>query len=217
MDVHVWGPDAWRVLEDFCAGTVQSEQRVAQAALIKAVVLLCPCPLCRPSAREFLKLIPLADVAAGKQPALPWIWRLHNWVNAKLGKPQLRYSKLQKRLQMRNLTDASESTKYDTMLRFLGSLGVNVYTFGHPVMTPLLHSLQVLCVRLRAPDVTQLLSLLKKKDKPGFYRCLAGMHRSIVTQESTVVDGRSLNQLYVRAGTRDEAYATGTIEPLFVR
>ena len=205
----MWGPDAWRVLEDLCSVATSPQQYVAQAALIKAIVLLCPCPLCRPSARTFIQLIPLQAIATGQQPALAWVWRLHNWVNLKLGNPLLQYCKLQKRLRLRKLHSAGASVH---ILRFLGTLGANSYTFGHSAMLPMLDSMQVLwggSQPLLPAKLLQLRGAVKNKDRQRYYRSLASIHNNINVLSAASLDADSLAQLHVDSGLNDIDYTSG--------
>ena len=136
MDVALWGRDSWNALEELCRDETGA-LGLPQATLIKATLRLCPCSLCQFSAEQFLLLIPLKEIARGQEVALQWVWRLHNWVNQKLNKPQLPMVKLRKRMA---LAPATPTAAMLTTVRFLGWIGGHEGCFARPEMALLLQS-----------------------------------------------------------------------------
>jgi hypothetical protein len=75
----MWGPRLWRVLFAWAMRSPKPACRL----LLNKVSELCPCRLCRVSAREYVKNTP----CCGANPPIVFLWSLHNSVNKKLGKP----------------------------------------------------------------------------------------------------------------------------------
>jgi hypothetical protein len=123
----MWGREAWRTMEILCVSP-RADTAIQKAAVIKAILLLCPCTLCQQSAHRLLSEVPIADIARGRQQALPWVWRVHNWVNQKLNKPQLQWCKFDKRCR---LDYSSITTQHvDTVLSCLSWIAAHPPSFA---------------------------------------------------------------------------------------
>ena len=161
MDTAVWGRDAWFVLENLCA---ESGAPLAQAALIKSLLCLCPCTLCARSARIFAELIPFEAIARSEEPALLWIWRLHNWVNLKLSKPLFPYAKLRKRAGL----NIDPEPAVGRLLLWVGGYKPS---FKNPAFKAMLAALGDL-LRKRPSSVTLLGALTQAPDQTAFLNAL---------------------------------------------
>lgn len=82
MDTRVWGPEAWALLHGL---PWRIDLRLAEPFL-HALANVLPCVHCRQALRALLRMRPVD----ARQPITlaDWTWRVHNAVNAKLGKPQ---------------------------------------------------------------------------------------------------------------------------------
>ena len=79
----VWGPAAWTFLHAAAATCDRPEDF---HALLVAAVRCLPCPDCREEARRYLAAHDegFADTAG----AAAYVWKMHNFVNSRLGKAE---------------------------------------------------------------------------------------------------------------------------------
>lgn len=64
-----------------------AEERAGAAAFYNSLKTMIPCPICRSHYAEFLAEEPVATKS--RDDLIDWVYRLHNKVNARLGKPVL--------------------------------------------------------------------------------------------------------------------------------
>lgn len=99
MDTYAWGPRLWTLLNDCVFGIGERRKLVTddiknQRRIIEACLEKCPCPLCVPTSLQLIE-----DMRSGRMGSEPRtiLWQAHNRINAKLGKPMVRYDKIVKR------------------------------------------------------------------------------------------------------------------------
>lgn len=92
-DQKTWGPSVWACVHLMCMGapaTINATQAAHYKAFFDALGHILPCEACQEHYRELLDELrgPL-ETALGKGDLFEWSVRLHNEVNAALGKPQM--------------------------------------------------------------------------------------------------------------------------------
>jgi hypothetical protein len=202
MDTALWGRDAWQALEVLCEPQGR-RVALAQATLLKATLVLCPCVLCQQSAQQLQPLLPLDRIATGAEAALPWLWRLHNWVNTKLDKPLFPYSKLRKRLRMNRMPEAMQLL---SVVRFLGWVGAHSKSFYRPEMRLLLLSIAELLQAMHhhrgsVRSLRELAQAAGARDQRKFFEGLAALRNQCCPVD--VLDGRGLQRVVTLLGRYD--------------
>ena len=82
---RVWGPAVWTFLHAAAATCDQPEDF---RALLRAAARCLPCPECRAEARRYMAARD-DGVIVDKTSAATYVWKMHNDVNVRLGKPEL--------------------------------------------------------------------------------------------------------------------------------
>ena len=89
---EIWGPMFWCCFHLVSLGYPESptfaEKRAAKEFFASMVFLL-PCPACRGHFREVLQVLPVDTWLDNRRSLTEWVWKLHNSVNARLGKPEI--------------------------------------------------------------------------------------------------------------------------------
>jgi hypothetical protein len=88
MDPCIWGPPIWRLLHGTALAAGES-CRAAVETTLAAMVHVLPCRKCRTSLR--LLRAEIAQIPTGG--VFDELWLLHNMVNRKIGKPQMRHGR----------------------------------------------------------------------------------------------------------------------------
>ncbi len=86
-----YGPHFWIVLEELAIGypeTATKAQQSSMRTLLVAFAQNFPCPRCRPHFMKAVNDMSPEDLS-GRVPLLHWVIKIHNVVNARLGKPVL--------------------------------------------------------------------------------------------------------------------------------
>ncbi len=94
MGPEIWGPFFWTTMHIVSLGysaTPNEEERAGAAAFYNSLATMIPCPVCREHYREFLKEEPVESATMNRDTLIDWVFRLHNKVNARLGKPVLSF------------------------------------------------------------------------------------------------------------------------------
>lgn len=81
-----WGPAAWTVLH-VCAANVDGDA-VSFRNLLRSFSDSLPCPECRRHMQEFMENDG-PEKASDKVSASLYVYRMHNWVNRRLGKKEV--------------------------------------------------------------------------------------------------------------------------------
>ena len=91
----VWGPAAWTFLH---AAAAVCDDPDGFRELLRAAARCLPCRECRREAGQYLQEA-AEELAAvdGKVAASRFLWKMHNAVNARLGKPSFRVEELRRR------------------------------------------------------------------------------------------------------------------------
>lgn len=97
IDPNVWGPSFWNMLFTFsfhCDPVLCKDHFVALFRILGNVL---PCQHCRKSYSNHLTKIDTASITYEANSASDWLWRMHDIVNAKLGKICISFEKLSKK------------------------------------------------------------------------------------------------------------------------
>jgi hypothetical protein len=93
MRPEVWGPVLWRAIHDMALAYPERpspEDARSVEAFFRALPALLPCAACGEKLRAELLAEPVSGGPARSRAALyAWTVRLHNRVNARLGKPEM--------------------------------------------------------------------------------------------------------------------------------
>lgn len=99
-----WGPGHWHLFhsQSYLARDQASQKQFIELFLSSLAYL--PCAVCRKHASKYVETYPIHDVI-GKPDRdgedhmgmFEWVWRMHNAVNHRLGKPMLEYHFVKKR------------------------------------------------------------------------------------------------------------------------
>ena len=90
LDLTVWGPSMWRALH----AVSFTPDRGGHLKFFESVPDALPCPSCGVHLREIFTKLPI-DVSS-TNACSEWLWKVHNEVNASLGKPAYSYDDLVK-------------------------------------------------------------------------------------------------------------------------
>lgn len=97
IDPNVWGPVFWDMLFTFsfrCDPVLCKDHFIALFRILGNVL---PCHHCRKSYSNHLSKIDTTNITDESESASNWLWRMHDIVNAKLGKICISYDKLSKK------------------------------------------------------------------------------------------------------------------------
>lgn len=97
IDPNVWGPAFWDMLFSFSFRCDPSLCKDHFIALYRILGNVLPCHHCRKSYSNQLSKIDTAAITDEPESASNWLWRMHDIVNAKLGKICISYDKLLKK------------------------------------------------------------------------------------------------------------------------
>jgi hypothetical protein len=97
IDPNVWGPAFWDMLFSFSFRCDPSLCKDHFVALYRILGNVLPCHHCRKSYLHQLSKIDTATITSEPESASDWLWRMHDIVNAKLGKICISYDKLFKK------------------------------------------------------------------------------------------------------------------------
>ncbi len=93
MGPETWGPLFWTTMHIVSLGyaptTPSAEERAGAAAFYNSLKTMIPCPICREHYAEFLAEEPVESATGSRDALIDWVYRLHNKVNVRLGKPAL--------------------------------------------------------------------------------------------------------------------------------
>lgn len=95
MDPNVWGPPMWDLLFTLCFKCDAPMCSETLVGLLDALEVVLPCPDCRKSYikhRQMMQSTSSRDLSIAK-----WLWKIHDMVNAKLGKICISFEKLEAR------------------------------------------------------------------------------------------------------------------------
>lgn len=97
VDPNVWGPPFWDLLFTLCFKCSSDCMPDFQNLFIGLETVL-PCPHCRRSYISHKKALrPESLIQDETHSAAHWLWKIHDMVNAKLGKIAISFDKLEKR------------------------------------------------------------------------------------------------------------------------
>jgi len=88
----VWGPIFWNTIHIVALGYSMNpteEDKTAAKQFYESLVYLIPCPICRVHYKSHLEEMPVDAVLGSRSDLIEWTWKIHNKVNAELGKPQI--------------------------------------------------------------------------------------------------------------------------------
>lgn len=97
IDPNVWGPAFWDMLFTFAFRCDPSLCKDHFVALYRILGNVLPCHHCRKSYSNQLSKIDTTTITDEPESASNWLWRMHDIVNAKLGKICISYDKLLKK------------------------------------------------------------------------------------------------------------------------
>lgn len=92
---YVWGPFFWTSLHVAASQyslTPTEEERKGFTSFFESLVYVLPCKKCRNDYSEILKYSPVYPHTLSRTDLSVWVWRLHNTVNQKLGRPLFFFS-----------------------------------------------------------------------------------------------------------------------------
>lgn len=95
-----WGPYMWGAIHLICLGApeqIDSASQSAYASFFNQLPFVLPCATCGKHLQENLAKDPVEPNAGGKESLFAWSVRLHNTVNAQLGKSQMSLQDARKR------------------------------------------------------------------------------------------------------------------------
>jgi len=105
---ELWGPIFWSTLHitslAYPDDPTYAEKRAAKE-FFNALAHLLPCPVCRSHFREILQGSPIDSWLDNRTMLTEWVWKAHNAVNVKLGKPEVTMADFMKRY--REMADRS--------------------------------------------------------------------------------------------------------------
>ena len=97
---ELWGPMIWSTLHIISLAypddPTYAEKRSAKE-FFNALAHLLPCPVCRSHFREILQAAPIDSWLDNRVSLTEWVWKAHNAVNVKLGKPEITMADFMKR------------------------------------------------------------------------------------------------------------------------
>lgn len=97
IDPNVWGPAFWDMLFTFSFRCDPLHCKDHFVALYRILGNVLPCHHCRKSYANQLSKIDTVHITTEPESASNWLWRMHDIVNAKLGKICISYDKLSKK------------------------------------------------------------------------------------------------------------------------
>jgi hypothetical protein len=90
-----WGPHVWAAIHLICLGApdkFNSSDSAAYRIFFENLPNILPCEVCKNHLIDNLKAVPLdTALASGRDALFAWSVKLHNQVNAMLGKPIVNY------------------------------------------------------------------------------------------------------------------------------
>jgi hypothetical protein len=98
MTKSEWGVPLWSILHKIAAGlpeTISKVDLVSTAQFFLQVSNYIPCAKCRVHYNEWCKSNPPTSIT-GRAAAVNWVWRLHNTVNSRSGKPEFPFEDLER-------------------------------------------------------------------------------------------------------------------------
>ena len=97
---EIWGPMFWSTLHIVSLAypdePTYSEKRAAKE-FFNSLIYLLPCPVCRSHFREILQGSPVDSWLDNRALLTELVWKAHNAVNVKLGKPEVSLADFYKR------------------------------------------------------------------------------------------------------------------------
>lgn len=91
MEPSAWGPHVWSAIHLICLGApvqLSDAEQEQYQQFINYLALVIPCATCRQHLKENLRAVPVAKYLSGRDKLFEWSVRIHNLVNASLGKPE---------------------------------------------------------------------------------------------------------------------------------
>ena len=144
MDPKSWGPSAWKFLHAITLTYPENPNHHDQEAaesLFRSLRLLLPCDDCKHHYSELIERTPVATESRRSLSA--WLVEIHNRVNTKLGKPQVRFDdvlKTQRRDICTGSCDSSRSTMMSTSTLIIFIFVIVVFVAVLYLMFPMLQS-----------------------------------------------------------------------------
>jgi len=92
MDPRIWGPHAWKFMHAITAvypPAPSNEEKAAATDFFNSLKWLLPCVGCKVNYAKNLEEMPVEAHVHSRDALDTWLYRLHNEVNAKSGKPKL--------------------------------------------------------------------------------------------------------------------------------
>lgn len=112
MMTNVWGPAGWVFLHSVSFGypmdpdefdrnleQTPGTTRERYRLFFESCAFVFPCRYCRESYQRFIQEDPVADSLDDRESLTRWLWRIHELVNKKLGKPGITYEELVRRYE----------------------------------------------------------------------------------------------------------------------
>ncbi len=88
----VWGPIFWNTIHIVALGysiSPTEDEKTAAKHFYESLVFLIPCPICRVHYKSHLAEMPVDTALGSRSDLIEWTWKIHNKVNAELGKPEI--------------------------------------------------------------------------------------------------------------------------------
>lgn len=95
MDPNVWGPPMWDLLFTLCFKCDAPTCSETLIGVLDALEVILPCPDCRRSYKKHRQM--LQSTSSQEMPIAKWLWKIHDMVNAKLGKICISFERLEAR------------------------------------------------------------------------------------------------------------------------
>lgn len=98
-----WGPAGWQFLHSVTFSyptnpTVQEKEQFKQ--FFQQLKYVLPCPSCREHYADGIeKTVPIDKYLDSRESLTQWLWKLHNSVNERLGKPTVSYESVKQKYE----------------------------------------------------------------------------------------------------------------------
>lgn len=86
---EIFGPGKWEDLHLYAFHARSHDQKIHYIRYVEIILTNIRCQECRQHALKYLKKHPLTDRWSDKMGMFYWSVDFHNWVNKRLGKPQV--------------------------------------------------------------------------------------------------------------------------------
>lgn len=104
-DPATWGPPFWKTLHYIAHSypdNPSEDIRGSMLSLLSSMAVLLPCPVCQSHCVEYFCLHPPA--VESRQALIEYLWKFHNSVNVRTGKPELTLREALRQIERKTYT-----------------------------------------------------------------------------------------------------------------